>query len=238
LAILLMAGYFVLQTQSRTSYISMGAVTIVGLFVMRKKWVPLLVLCGGVIALLLQPDLWERFKGAGAVIGITDDPSFASRERAYGIIWDRLTYTTSGTVFGGGRGVYELSFADTQWGIELLYGGVAGLALMIMVVLATLWLAFKLWKTAHKRDDILGAMSVGGILSMTAAAMSTFGLTSWSAIRCGEIIFIVIGLVMAAERLLAFEKRQKTFSPVRGTMVAAGGAATQPVASRRRPVFG
>lgn len=207
LMLILIGGCFVaLETKSRTGYGSLGVVMFVGLLTMRRRAIPLTMMAAGFIALLIRPDYLMRALSAGAVVGLTEDSSYTDRLNAYGTVWDRISHGELSILFGGGRGTYSLAFADTQWGIELFYGGILGLLLFIGLVIAVLYRAIWLFRRCRGREDAMGMASVAGLLAAFAAAASCFGLTSWSAIRCGEVIFLTIGLIIGATRIAEAER--------------------------------
>lgn len=207
LATIVAACFVILETKSRTGYISLGAAVLTLLFFARTRWMAGVILIGAVIALILRPDFLDRAETIGAVVGIGEDSSYSSRIQAYGMITERITHAIGTTLVGGGRGTYGLAFADTQWGIEIFYAGAIGLAVFIALVLACLRRAYDLWKATQDRNDIVGAVGLGGLVAMVAATISCFGLTSWSAIRTGEIIFLIIGLIAGCLRIVESEKR-------------------------------
>ncbi len=200
-------GYSVLATKSRTSYVSLAIMLGAAFFLMRRKWVPFLYGLMGLAVFIARGDFLTRLKSIGVVIGLNEDSSYQARVNALGVIWERISRTPSGVLFGSGRGSYPLAFADTQWGTELLYGGVVGLAVMVVLVLVVLYRAALFWKKNYKRDDAMGAAAIGIFLGLLVTSVSTFGLTSWSAIRTGEITFILIGLLMACLRLTEEEDK-------------------------------
>lgn len=222
LAILLVsAGYDFLATKSRTGYIPAIVVLVSCLFFMRRKWIAVTLILLAAFEFWRRADLWARFQSIGAVAGVSTDSSYDSRLRAYDLIWQKLTYGDNSLVaiwFGGGRGSRDLSFADTQWGIELLYGGLLGVAAILLLVVAVLIRAATLWYKTYRRDDEIASVSLGALLISIVATISMLGLTSWSAIRTGELIFMSIGLIMACHRLLEVEEklgvrsRARTFS--------------------------
>ncbi|NUQ55685.1 MAG: hypothetical protein HUU14_07360 [Dehalococcoidia bacterium] len=62
---------------------------------------------------------------------------------------------------------------------------------------------------------------------MSAASVSCFGLTSWSAIRTGEAIFLLVGLLMAVQRMLWIEQggagQQLSLSTTRSLYIPGSG---------------
>jgi len=207
LVVLAAACMVILETKSRTGYISLGAAVFALLIFGRSRWLAITMMVGAIIALAVRPDFLDRATTVGAVVGIGEDSSYNDRLNAYGVIAERITFGIGSTLFGGGRGTYGLAFADTQWGIEILYAGAIGLGIFIILVLACLRRAYELWKATKDRMDPVGAVAVGGMIAMVAATVSCFGLTSWSAIRTGEIIFLIVGMIAGCIRIVESEKR-------------------------------
>lgn len=219
LLLLVATGYAVFSTKSRTGYLSMSIALLVGLFTMRRKFIPLLLLTGGAVAMVLRDDFFERFQTLTAIIGLSEDPSYNARIAAYSQILIKNTATVEGLLFGGGRGAVSLAYADSQWGIELAYGGFLGLLVFASLALSVLFLAIRNWRQTRDRDDILGMTGQVGILVSAVAFLSAFGLTSWSSIRCAEVIFLIIGLSMALRRMLDSETKIAE-EPMRGGLPA------------------
>ena len=155
------------------------------------------------------------------MVGLNPDSSYDARLDAYSVIWRYTTASVSGFFFGGGRGTYSLSYADTQWGTELLYGGVTGLIIMLALSFAVIRRSIIVWKKCVGRKDGIGAASVACLVSLSAAVVSEFGLASWSAIRTGETIFILLGVLMAVQRMLwVEEEKREGMISFRNTMVS------------------
>lgn len=205
LLIVFAAGVGVLETRSRTGVAAAAVICLLGVFMMRRKVFPIAAIALGLTAVFLRDDLVARFSGLGAVVGIEQDSSYAARLSAYGLIWWRVTLGTAPFLIGEGRGSETLSFADTQWGIELLYGGVIGVVVFAVMAFTAFGVAFRVWRRTRHDEGILGAVSLGCVMALGAAIVSTQGLTSWSAIRCAEVIFLVVGLAIACDRIFRIE---------------------------------
>lgn len=202
----------VLETKSRTGYVGLGVGLLIGLVVMRRKLVPLVSLAATIGLLVVNQSYLDRARGVLAAVGIGHDSSYAARLSAYDQIWLRLWMDPQVFLFGEGRGSETLSWADTQWGIEMLYSGLLGLGIFIVLSVGAFLFALSLWRRSRGDKGSLGAVATGGTMAMAAALISCFGLTSWSAIRCGEIIFIVLGLLIACDRILRTEVAMKHIS--------------------------
>ncbi|MCA8940611.1 MAG: hypothetical protein KDB07_12415 [Planctomycetes bacterium] len=205
MALMLIASYAMLLTKSRSGYASLGVVLVVSVFVMRRKFIPLSVLSLGALAFFSKEDLFARATTIGAAVGIGEDSSFDARMIAYSLIWRQTSSQPLTLLFGEGRGVEGLAYADTQWGIEFLYGGLLGLLATIAMIGGVLWFSIQTWRKSRHYSPTLGAAATAAMLAMVAASVSTFGLTSWSSIRLAEAIFIMIGVAMAADRIMRRE---------------------------------
>lgn len=199
-------AYAILATKSRTGLSGLAVTSLAGIFLMRRRLFLIAGLIAGSIALLTRVDLLERAAGLGAPIGYTYDASYQARLRAYDQILQRISSDPVTFVLGEGRGVETLSWADTQWGIELLYGGMIGLLVFIVLAVAVLFYALGLWKRTGKDHSIIGAVATGTAMAVIASVVTCFGLTSWSAIRCGELIFVVLGIAVATDRIYRTER--------------------------------
>lgn len=174
------------ESRSRTTWAAMAVAGLAGLLVGVRR-IDLLLL-GGWCALwiLLQEEGMQRVASLAAP---SADAAMNYRQDAFQHVLYRVFQSPFTALVGEGRGVETMSYADSAYGIELLYGGLLGLGAFVVL----------LWRrlAACVRELAGNRVAAGGALMLVIASIvASIALVPLQAARTGESFMVLLPLLL------------------------------------------